>query len=685
MAMIAVDRGREPAPAILQGGETALAYQEAALYFGVDDPAVRQKRFRFQPLYRDDSVRDALGRLFWNKCAFCESPVEAITASPVVHHFRPPQEAVDDDGNVSRPHYWWLAYEWENLYLCCQRCATAAGAMFPVDGDRAPVEARGSALAAEKALLVDPCRDDPDEHLAFRPDGSVEALTDRGKATIEVHALNRHPLVEARRQAIEMALEYPAKSPRNDRAAPYIGAIRQIARGYEPRTVLSLYARALLMASQLLRGHFRRRGRIVEPVARQRLLVERLELRDFRGVEHLVLDLADPDDPAPWTMLLGENGHGKTSVLQALALLLMGREARRDLDLNPAALVRNGASEAEVVAHVRGEIDPRRLRIERGGGMFVSGDDGPSAIAAYGAARIPSTSAPPFLAFGRRGTRPRVENLFDPGSGLTMAQRWLLDLDGPSFDYACRALRQLLMEPEETVVEREDGRVILRTPDGPKHLDQLSDGYRSMIALAADLMSFFMSLYGSMDAAEGLVLVDELSAHLHPRWQMRIVAAFREAFPRLQFVATTHDPLCLRGLSSGREVVVMRRTSAGRVFALPPEEVPSIKGLRVDELLTSEAFGLSSTVDPELESEFDRYYSLLSSHERTAEVEAEIEELKKTLDDHRQLGTTRRERLALEAADAYLAVERDLADGGERERLLEETKQRLQSIWAAEG
>lgn len=72
-------------------------------------------------------------------------------------------------------------------------------------------------------------------------------------------------------------------------------------------------------------------------------------------------------------------------------------------------------------------------------------------------------------------------------------------------------------------------------------LEQLSDGYRSIITLAADLTHYFMSRYGSMTAAEGLVLVDELGAHLHPQWQMRVVSAFRNAFPRLQFIATTHD------------------------------------------------------------------------------------------------------------------------------------------------
>jgi hypothetical protein len=187
-----------------------------------------------------------------------------------------------------------------------------------------------------------------------------------------------------------------------------------------------------------------------------------------------------------------------------------------------------------------------------------------------------------------------------------------------------------------------------------------------------------------MDAAEGIVLVDELGAHLHPRWQMQIVQAFRDAFPRLQFIATTHDPLCLRGMNDG-EVAVLRRTGSGHVYPLPREEVPSVRGLRVDELLTSEVFGLNSTVDPELEGKFDQYYALLASHDRDAEAERRIRALREELQEYRQLGSTRRERLALEAADEYLAQEGEIADHEARTLLSSETKDLLRAIWAGDA
>src|SRR3546814_20575292 len=62
----------------------------------------------------------------------------------------------------------------------------------------------------------------------------------------------------------------------------------------------------------------------------------------------------------------------------------------------------------------------------------------------------------------------------------------------------------------------------------------------------------------SLANARALVLVDEIEAHLHPRWKLRIMKGLREALPNVTFIVTTHDPLCLRGLGAN-EVMVLRR------------------------------------------------------------------------------------------------------------------------------
>ena len=113
--------------------------------------------------------------------------------------------------------------------------------------------------------------------------------------------------------------------------------------------------------------------------------------------------------------------------------------------------------------------------------------------------------------------------------------------------------------------------------------------------------------------ASGIVLVDELGSYLHPRWKMQITGTLREEFPSMQFLVTTHEPLCLRKLLE-REVVRVKPSEPDeegrwRSEFETLEESPS--RFRVDQLLTSSFFGLDTTIDPDVEKEFAKYYALL--------------------------------------------------------------------------
>jgi AAA domain, putative AbiEii toxin, Type IV TA system len=209
-------------------------------------------------------------------------------------------------------------------------------------------------------------------------------------------------------------------------------------------------------------------------------------------------------------------------------------------------------------------------------------------------------------------------------------------------------------------------------------LEALSAGFQSVIALATDVMKVVLRLWDTPTVAEGVVIVDEIGAHLHPRWRMRIVGALRDVFPRVQFLASTHDPLCLRGLADG-EVVVLRRSSEGRIVAL--DDLPPPDSMRVDQLLASEHFGLGSTVDPELDGLFAEFYLLKAKRRPSARERRRLDELREELDGKQLLGTTRRERLIYEATDEYLAHEVDVTDRDDRERLRDETKQRIRAAW----
>ena len=213
----------------------------------------------------------------------------------------------------------------------------------------------------------------------------------------------------------------------------------------------------------------------------------------------------------------------------------------------------------------------------------------------------------------------------------------------------------------------------------------LPGGVRSMLAMVAD-MAWRCSVLNehlgpdAVTQTPGVVLIDEIDLHLHPSWQRHVVGDLKRAFPKVQFIVTTHNPLCLRGLQEG-EVAVMCRTADNDIVALT--DLPPVEGLRVEQLLTSELFGLSSTVDPELDEMFEEYYRLLAARELNDLERARLEELTSQLERYDVLGTTRRERMALEAIDSYLAEETAIVDPEERQELKQETREKVKDIWSA--
>lgn len=95
---------------------------------------------------------------------------------------------------------------------------------------------------------------------------------------------------------------------------------------------------------------------------------------------------------------------------------------------------------------------------------------------------------------------------------------------------------------------------------------QLSDGYRNMIGMVADLAYRCIKLNphlgeNAVRETPGIVLIDEIDLHLHPTWQRHIVADLKRVFPNVQFVATTHSPFIVQSLRAD-EVVNLDGTAA---------------------------------------------------------------------------------------------------------------------------
>jgi hypothetical protein len=127
-------------------------------------------------------------------------------------------------------------------------------------------------------------------------------------------------------------------------------------------------------------------------------------------------------------------------------------------------------------------------------------------------------------------------------------------------------------------------------------VEDLSDGYRSILSMTFELIRQLSRVYApsyifNEDAtkivAPGVVLIDEVDAHLHPTWQRRIGVWLREHFPKMQFIVTTHSPL------------ICQAADVGTVWLLPRPGTDEIGrrlgGIELDRLLYGDVLDAYST------------------------------------------------------------------------------------------
>jgi hypothetical protein len=157
----------------------------------------------------------------------------------------------------------------------------------------------------------------------------------------------------------------------------------------------------------------------------------------------------------------------------------------------------------------------------------------------------------------REDPSSRFVTLFREDAALTNVKQWLVDLyntgrDGDTENQKKLTVVSSIIEsklfPERTKLHINATSVMMEMLDlgGLKlPIQALSDGYRSMLALVVDMVRWAMKAYPSSDnplLEPGVVLIDELDAHLHPKWQQRIGVWLRETFPNVQFIIATHSP-----------------------------------------------------------------------------------------------------------------------------------------------
>jgi hypothetical protein len=210
---------------------------------------------------------------------------------------------------------------------------------------------------------------------------------------------------------------------------------------------------------------------------------------------------------------------------------------------------------------------------------------------------------------GGRAER-RLATLFDENSSLVEGVGWLVQqhlraLEGRKGaedlkDAVLRVLADGLL-PDDFAVRGvdSDGLWVLRG-ERSFPLREMSDGYRTVTALVVDMISQIHEAYGSLTLDgtavmnPGVVLIDEVDAHLHVSWQKRIGGWLTEHFPNIQFIVTTHSPYVCQAADPGGLIRL-----PGPDEETPPQIVDDDLYGRIvfgsgDDVVLSELFGLET-------------------------------------------------------------------------------------------
>lgn len=398
-----------------------------------------------------------------------------------------------------------------------------------------------------------------------------------------------------------------------------------------------------------------------------------LELKNVRAIRQMKVDFRDTDSISKtrrWTVLLGENGCGKSTVLKSIGLLLAGSEALPDLLGSPDQWIHNDAKQAVLQATIctdRGEERQLRLELNRGDGrdMVIKRNakglklldaalrhtDRNYFIAGYGAFRRPPGVGTRPISSAGMGRAAQLGTMFSNEDNLVSLEQWAIDRDYVTGDSGrgliAEALDKLLPGMKFKRIDKATRSVVMSTIDGDVPLRQLSEGYQAMAAWAGDLLFRMTEAFQDRQdplSARGVLLIDEMDMHLHPLWKRNLIDFLNSAFPKLQIVATTHSPLSIQQCGEGELFVVRREAEGPSLIAFKGD--PS--RLRLSELFLSPLIGLDTLDSPKVAAlrEEARSIELRPGHRSAAEVK-KLKSIQKQL-----VGTTP---LARQEAPQYQA------------------------------
>lgn len=291
--------------------------------------------------------------------------------------------------------------------------------------------------------------------------------------------------------------------------------------------------------------------------------IRKISIEGFQGINDLLIENialnADTNminDPQ-WIFITGENGYGKTSFLQALVIGLYGNQDGNRILSKDASIYlefKNGEN------YQVNAVDNQRPN-------FISFEQ----FAAYGPSRLNKNPRP--------YNDSKTNSIFSSYSELLDIEErmiaWEKDKNQNLYFKNAKSILLKLLSPYivDIEIERQKADTFVNYVEIDtklkKKFEELSSGYRSIIAMIGDII-IRLSKKQSLDKFSnlaGIVLIDELDLHLHPKWQKEIVLKLTELFPKVQFIVSTHSPIPLLGAPPNSVILNVKREENKGIIA----------------------------------------------------------------------------------------------------------------------
>lgn len=421
------------------------------------------------------------------------------------------------------------------------------------------------------------------------------------------------------------------------------------------------------------------------------MYVQSLEIENIKGFgpgTRFDFSQGDENSMAGWTVLVGGNASGKSTVLKLIALALIGPDQARDAlrgDLN--GWIKDDNLEGKVVATLAFDpsldrfvgsgnrkkpfeagliwrrqsstesvlrLDPVKISQSRAPhGPWNPNADG-WFCAGYGPWRRLSGSSPDAVQdASSQGAIRRLVTLFREDASLSFAEEWLRRFQfkaleqGPGSQEKVRLdrvkgfLNDGLLPDGFMLSEIRSDQVFVAREGLSLPMRDISDGCRSVLALALDLVRHFAEVFPYGELFEinadgsvvidkpGVVLIDEVESHLHPSWQRDLPIWLTRKFPRVQFIVSTHSPLIAQSADSDGIFVLPLPGETNRLpRKLSTKDADRIRSGRAEKTLLGAAFGLKSTRSRKAVERIRRFQLLNGKSKVVGLSEGEAKELK---------------------------------------------------------